>query len=149
MDLALNNLQRLICHKTQQTNKQTANVFLRQSLIHSVVSFFNEPRLIVWGKMLWQLIHPIKCMLVLLDPAETTVHWLPLFDLPSHHVIWRLKFVSSIYGIGFSCLLASNSVCEFAIFAFFSRGIPAFWFVSIFIRTHQGAIVWPLWKRLH
>ena len=23
MDLALNNLQRLICHKTQQTNKQT------------------------------------------------------------------------------------------------------------------------------
>ena len=40
MDLALNNLQRLICHKTQPTNQ---HIFL--------ITFLNETELIIWTQL--------------------------------------------------------------------------------------------------
>ena len=40
MDLALNNLQRLICHKTQQTNQPTRGVMVKAMDCRIVVSEF-------------------------------------------------------------------------------------------------------------
>ena len=39
MDLALNNLQRLICHKTQ-TNKQTINACILENHVYCTVIFY-------------------------------------------------------------------------------------------------------------
>ena len=54
MDLALNDLQRLICHKTQ-TNKQTNKIYWIHMICKYVllITFLNEPKLILWYTVKW------------------------------------------------------------------------------------------------
>ena len=63
MDLALNNLQRLICHKTQQTNqtKSTSTIKQHTTTIHSK----NIDRFIS-AKIRKVLIDNNKCLLIII-----------------------------------------------------------------------------------
>ena len=45
IDLALNNLQRLICHKTQPTQQATKHILLK--------TFLNEPKRILFQTVKW------------------------------------------------------------------------------------------------
>ena len=72
MDLALNNLQRLICHKTQQT-QQTKPLDIREGSPKYKVSSTNRPQLIVSLQisLLLRILVDVKVRFSLWNLSET------------------------------------------------------------------------------
>ena len=106
MDLALNNLQRLICHKTQPTNQSTAACAFWDSehvrLWHWIEAFNfiaqNLQHIMSWEPRLKQ------------NPFRYQLKWFVMFEIPSTHVISCVRTKMNISSNTYNALKYSTLV---------------------------------------
>ena len=124
MDLALNNLQRLICHKTQ-TNKWTN--FSQQSQEDVISLYWNSPCIIDFGNYYWNdsdrfslhlhiYIYIVSVCISLSRHSPTgswVRNWVTIYHWFCVYVIWTSTYTCSINDIELSLFINISSYKQY------------------------------------